>query len=225
MGYRSESYFQYLKVHSSGLIQFLKKQIIYSLIITAVLIFVGISMESLFVTSFLTVIIFAFQLIGNCIIMYAFPMTLYYKVYKHSGRLYNVIKTRIVYETFNVIVTTEFSELSLDDSLNRNSQPIADKVDYEFDYCDVFETKRSLFLFPIRNSKGDAKFFKLTYLRPIRFMFDKTELIPDSQFVHPITDFVKTFDNQDVVFSFKDRRLQNEVSIRLVEYHTDLLKI
>lgn len=219
MSYRTESYIDYLKLHKSDVILNLKEKKNFILLI--LFLFLGFSAKSgsfeFVMTNLVFVIIFVVLGFGG--VFYIFPMTLYYKVFKRSSEQYKAISQYVLKQKMNVKVNTKTSETSLVEMFKYNSDPISDKVDYNFERADVFETEHSLFIFPIRKLvSGKSKLYTTEYLPPLRFSKDTEEKIVGIYDLYTITEFDEKSESNDCTIKFKDKTYDYYVSLNIVDY-------
>ncbi len=87
-------------------------------------------------------------------------------------------------------------------------------IDYDFEKADVFETEKSIFIFPISKTRGKESSIIITeYLPPIRFLTNGDEKISGIYDIYTITDFKKSVDKDNIVLDFQDRKYKNDVRI------------
>ncbi len=214
MNYRTETYFEYLKLHSSDIFENLKKN--RKLVLFSILLFVGFAITSLSITVVISVFfaIILFNVLGYSLVFYLFPMTLHYKIYKRTSQHFKAINQYILTQKIDTDIDSNSTKVSISNRFKYYGESISEMIDYDFEKADVFETQKSIFIFPISKTRGkELNIIMTEYLPPIRFQTNGNEKIPGVYDMYTITDFKKVVDNDNITLDFQDKKYKNDVRI------------
>jgi len=141
-------------------------------------------------------------------------MTLHYKIYKRTSQHFKAINQYILTQRFDADIDSNSTKVSFSNRFKYYGESISEMIDYDFEKADVFETEKSIFIFPISKTIGkDSSIIMTEYLPPIRFKLNENEKISGIYDMHTITDFKKEFDNNNIVLDFQDKTYKNDVRI------------
>lgn len=214
MNYRTETYFEYLKLHSSDILANVNRN--RKLILISILLFVGLAITSLSIKIVASVFfsIMIFHILGYGLIFYLFPMTLHYKIYKRTSQHFKAIKQYVLTQKFDADIDSNSSKISFSNRFKFYGESISEMIDYNFEKADIFETAKSIFIFPISKTRGKESSIIMTeYLPPIRFQTSGDEKISGIYDMYTITDFKKEVDNNSIILDFQDKKYNNDVRI------------
>lgn len=214
MNYRTETYLEYLKLHSSDIFSNLKKN--RKIVLFSILLFVGFAITSLSIKIVISVLfaIILFNVFGYSLVFYLFPMTLHYKIYKRTSQHFKAINQYILTQKFDTDIDSNSTKVSFSNRFKYYGESISEMIDYDFEKADVFETEKSTFIFPISKTRGkESNIIMTEYLPPIRFKAKGVEKISGIYDMHTITDFKKEIDNDKIILDFQDKKYKIDVRI------------
>lgn len=219
MNYRTETYFEYLKLHSSDIFANLKEN--KKMVLFSILIFVGFAITSLSIKVVISVFIaiILFNLVGYGLVFYLFPMTIHYKIYKRTSQHFKSINQYILNQKLDTDIDSNSTKISFGNRFKYYGESISEMIDYEFEKADIFETEKSIFIFPVSKTTGKGSSIIMTeYLPPIRFKANGDEKISGIYDMYTITDFKKEVENDNIVLDFQDRKHKNDVRLIIKNY-------
>ncbi len=208
MQYRKESYFEYLILHLKDLKNIYSKAfpvIMGTLAIVCFSIFFEGGFQNL-ISGFKMLALFV---IGIGIFFFLFPMTLYFPNYKSSARHFNIIKSQIVNSRKLCSIQSNITKIMASKNLYSFQYQVTGDRDinhFDFNLADVFETKSSLFLFPIRAANEKDPIGSATAYLPTIRIARKREYIPGLWDINEVVAVKEVVEENDLILKIKERK-------------------
>jgi hypothetical protein len=221
MNYRSETYGEYLKLHSKDIIANIRKNRKTILIISIIMIGLAILSMSVKAILIILLLLIIFHLGTYGIILYVAPMTIHYKIFKHTSKQYEAIKNHLIKQKIDCSISSEVSKVSLVDKFKHYDESISEMVSYNIQFADIFETNNSIFIFPVnRKYSTEHEIYMTEYLPPIRLLRKSLEVISGVYGVYTINNFSEENAGDDRILRFVDKKYENQIELRLMKYNS-----
>jgi len=150
-----------------------------------------------------------FLIIGIAVIFFLFPMTLYFSNYKKSAGHFNIIKSQIVNSRKLCSIESNVTNVMASKNINIFQYQVTGDRDinhFDFNLADVFETKSSLFLFPIRAANEKDSIGSATAYLPTIRIARKREYIPGLWDINEVVAVKEVVEENDLILKIKEKK-------------------
>lgn len=161
---------------------------------------------------------FLFSVIG---ILFLFLYVLFisyssFRVYRNSSFHYNSISKFIVKKYHNIDIITDFEKPKGYIDLVSNPDFTELNNDYSFNKVDLFVTKDSYFIFPMKIQEYEKSIsLKIKHYRGFRFCKNLNEKIEGINEIRNYTVFEEINEEDVLLINFEDKATKNEVRLKL----------
>lgn len=215
INYRAENFFSYIKLHKSAITSnFLNFGWIF--VVGAIFVMFTISFSYLSTIFLLFFIFWSFVTLNG-------HLLLNYNNFKKSSKIYSTIEPFLQSKKINIKVETIYEEIGLMKRLNHYGK-------YEIsigNYADIFETEKSIFIFPFKNKKLSdkswPKIIEIGYNMPIRLTKNiKEKFIYNEININTFRNYKITKIDKNTIVEFKDKIFNTKIKLTLINYENQL---